>query len=89
MLVPTTLREVAVLSKYRIVSEELVGMSPYNEFRLRRLVSGLRAAKFVVKCREKDGASHREPWHLAHAKAVAQYREYKLNSFLKHHGVKL
>lgn len=64
-------------------------MSPYNQFRLRRLVDGLRAAEFVVKCWEKAECAYMEPWHLAHAKAVAQYREYKLNSFLKHHGVEL
>ncbi|HHI1869252.1 TPA: hypothetical protein ACP4YD_004323 [Escherichia coli] len=29
------------------------GMSPYNEFRLRRLVGGLRAAEFGVECWEK------------------------------------
>lgn len=64
-------------------------MSPYNEFRLRRLVGSLLAAEFGVECWEKAKYT---PWklrHLAHAKAVAQYREYKLNSFLKHHGVKL
>lgn len=27
-----------------------VGMSQYNEFRLRRLVGGLRAAEFGVEC---------------------------------------
>lgn len=85
MLVPTTLREVAV-NNILIVG---VDMSPYNEFRLRRLVYGLRAAEFVVKCRENAECAYKEPWRLAHAKAVAQYREYKLNSFLKHHGVKL
>ena len=30
-----------------------VGMSPYNEFRLRRLIGGLRAAEFGVECWEK------------------------------------
>lgn len=64
-------------------------MSPYNQSRLRRLVDGLRAAEFVVKCWEKAGYTYMEQWHLAHAKEVAQYREYKLNSFLKHHGVEL
>ncbi len=64
-------------------------MSPYNQFRLRRLVYGLRAAEFVVKCWENVECTYKEPWHWAHAKAVAQYREYKLNSFLKHHGAKL
>ena len=64
-------------------------MSPYNEFRLRRLVGGLRAAEFVVECWEKAEYTSWKSWHLAHAKAVAQYREYKLNSFLKHHGVEL
>ncbi|QBJ03013.1 hypothetical protein QCF76_gp63 [Escherichia phage ZCEC5] len=64
-------------------------MSPYNEFRLRRLVYGLRAAEFVVKCRENSERTYKEPWRLAHAKAVAQYRGYKLNSFLRHHGVEL
>lgn len=64
-------------------------MSPYNEFRLRRLVGGLLAAEFGVECLEKAKYTYKEPWRLAHAKAVAQYREYKLNSFLKHHGVKL
>lgn len=64
-------------------------MSQYNQFRLRRLVDGLRAAEFVVKCWEKAECTYMGSWHLAHAKAVAQYREYKLNSFLKHHGVEL
>lgn len=64
-------------------------MSPYNEYRLRRLIGGLRAAEFVVKCREKAEISYGQPWYLAHAKAVAKYRDYKLNSFLKHHGVEL
>lgn len=64
-------------------------MSPYNQFRLRRLVYGLRVAEFVVKCWENAACTYKEPWHLARAKAVAQYREYKLNSFLKHHGVEL
>ena len=66
-----------------------VGMSPYNEFRLRRLVGGLRAAEFVVECWEKAKYTPWKSWHLAHAKAVAQYRKYKLISFLKHHGVEL
>lgn len=64
-------------------------MNPYNQFRLRRLIGGLRAAEFVVKRWGKAEISYRQPWHLAHAKAVARYREYKLNSFLKHHGVEL
>lgn len=62
-------------------------MSPYNELRLRRLIGGLRAAEFVVECWEKAEYTTWKSWHLAHAKAVALYREYKLNSFLKHHGV--
>lgn len=66
-----------------------VGMSPYNKFRLRRLVGGLRAAEFGVECWEKAKYTPWKSWHLAHAKAVARYREYKLNSFLKHHGVEL
>lgn len=78
-----------MLSKYHIVSEELVGMSPYNEFRLRRLIGGLHAAEFGVECWEKAKYTPWKSWHLAHAKAVAQYREYKLISFLKHHGVEL
>lgn len=62
-----------------------VDMSPYNEFRLRRLVGGMRAAEFGVECREKAEYTPWKSWHLAHAK----YCEYKLNSFLKHHGVEL
>lgn len=50
---------------------------------------GLRAAEFGVECWEKAKYTPWKSWHLAHAKAVAQYREYKLNSFLKHHGVEL
>lgn len=68
---------------------EGVDMNPYNEFRLRRLVGGLRAAEFGVECWEKAKYTPWKSWYLAHAKAVAQYREYKLNSFLKHHGVEL
>ena len=83
--VSTTLRKVAV-NNILIVGD---GMSPYNEFRLRRLVGGLRAAEFGVECWEKAKYTPWKSWHLAHAKAVAQYREYKLNSFLKHHGVDL
>ena len=64
-------------------------MSPYNQFRLRRLVDGLRAAEFAVKCWEKAECTYMGPWHLACAKASVQYREYKLNSFLRHHGVEL
>lgn len=89
MLVPTTLREVAVLSKYHIAREEGVDMSPYNEFRLRRLIGSLHAAEFGVECWEKAKYTPRKSRNLAHAKAVAQYWEYKLNSFLKHHGVEL
>lgn len=85
MLVPTTLREVAV-DNISIVG---VDMSPYNEFRLRRLVYGLRAAEFGVECWENAKYTPWKSRNLAHAKAVAQYREYKLNSFLKHHGVEL
>lgn len=66
-----------------------VGMSPYNEFRLRRLIGGLRAAEFGVECWENAKYTPWKSRNLVHAKAVAQYREYKLNSFLKHHGVKL
>lgn len=63
-------------------------MSPYNEFRLRRLVGGLLAAEFDVECwQEAVKYTPWKSWNLAHAKAVAQYREYKLNSFLKHHGL--
>lgn len=83
--VPMTLREVAVNN----ILIEGVDMSPYNEFRLRRLVGGLLAAEFGVECWEKAKYTPWKSWHLAHAKAVAQYREYKLNSFLKHHGVEL
>lgn len=64
-------------------------MSPYNEFRLRRLVGGLRAAEFGVECWEKAKYTPWKSWNLAHAKAVAQYRKYKLDSFMKHHGVEL
>lgn len=64
-------------------------MSPYNEFRLRRLVVGLRAAEFVVECWKKARYTPWKSWHLARAKAVAQYRRYKLDSFMKHHGVEL
>lgn len=64
-------------------------MSPYNEFRLRRLIGGLRAAEFGVECWEKAKYTPLKSRHLARAKEVAQYRGYKLNSFLKHHGVKL
>lgn len=85
MLVPTTQREVAVNN---ILMAE-VRMSPYNKFRLRRLIGGLRAAEFGVECWEKAKYTPWKSWHLAHAKAVAQYREYKLNSFLKHHGAEL
>lgn len=66
-----------------------VGMSPYNEFRLRRLVGGLRAAEFGVECWEKAKYTPWKSRNLAHAKAVAKYRDYKLISFLKHHGVEL
>lgn len=50
MLVPTTLREVAVDKLILIVG---VGISPYNEFRLRRLIGGLHAAEFGVGYWEK------------------------------------
>lgn len=66
-----------------------VSVSTYNEFRLRRLVGGLRAAEFGVECWEKAKYTPWKSWHLAQAKAVAQYRKYKLDSFMKHHGVEL
>ncbi len=48
MLVPTTQREVAVNN----ILIEGVDMSPYNEFRLRRLIGGMCATEFGVECRE-------------------------------------
>ena len=77
MLVPTTLMEVAV-NNILIVGAD---MSPYNEFRLRRLIGGLRAAEFGVECWEKAKYTPWKSWHLAHAKAVAQYRGVQVKQF--------
>lgn len=66
-----------------------VGMSPYNRFRLERLRQGLSNAKLSLDIWESTPYFSSKARFVAHAKAVAQYREYKLNSFLKHHGVEL
>lgn len=85
MLVPTTLREVAV-NNILIVG---VDMSPYNQFRLERLRRGLSNAKLALDIWESTPYFSSKAWYVARAKASVQYREYKLNSFLKHHGVAL
>lgn len=65
------------------------GMSPYNQLRLERLRRGLSNAKLVLDTWESTPYFSSKAWFVAHAKASVQYREYKLNSFLKHHGVEL
>lgn len=66
-----------------------VGMSPYNQFRLDRLRRGLSNAKLALDIRESTPYFSSKEWFVARAKASVRYREYKLNSFLKHHGVEL
>ena len=66
-----------------------VGMSPYNHFRLERLRRGLAPARLALNIWESTPYFSSKEWFVARAKASVQYREYKLNSFLKHHGVEL
>lgn len=66
-----------------------VDMSPYNQFRLERLRRGLSNAKLALDIWESTPYSSSKAWFVARAKASVQYREYKLNSFLRHHGVEL
>lgn len=66
-----------------------VGMSPYNKSRLARLRRGLSDARLALDIWESTHYFSSKAWFVARAKASVQYREYKLNSFIKHHGVEL